>query len=146
MNGFEVAEAVATLLNGAGLSMDPNADARLAPILKSEELPNSNVVATHVLFAGKTTERLAKRRRSRIFTIAVACYRRVGSDATLAKEFFDLCDEVDDLLATSEIAGVQRRDVFPDNDSPYVTEHMRDNGIATAVLEVTYELHLDDSA
>ena len=97
MNGFAVAEAVATLINGAGLSMDANAEARLAPIVKSEDLPDTAEVLTHVLFGGKTTERPAKRMRWRVFRILVVSYRRVGSDTTKAKEFFDLCDEIDDL-------------------------------------------------
>lgn len=146
MNGFEVAQGVAALINGAGLVLDANAEAKLAPIVKSENLPDDPTIATHVLFGGKTTERMAKRVRARVFTIYVSCYRRVGSDLDKASEFFDLVDEIDDLLATSEISGVRRLDVFQQNDVPYVMEHMRDNGIATAVLEATYELRINDAA
>lgn len=145
MNGFEVAEAVATLIDGAGLSMDPNAEARIAPIVKAEDLPDDEIVRTHVLLLERTTERPAKRRRWRVFRIAVVLYRRVAADTTKFKEFLDLCDEVDDLLATTAIAGVQRRETFTNDAPPYVLEHARDNGIATSVLDVTYELTLEDT-
>lgn len=146
MTGLDVADLVAAKINGAGLVLDPNAEVRLAPIVKSEDLPDSSNVVTHVMFGGRSTERAAKGKRWRVFTIVIACYRRVGEDKTLANELFTLVDQIDDTLVREPLAGVERRDIFQDNNAPYVPEHMRDNGIALGILEATYTLTIDDRA
>lgn len=144
MNGFTVAERVATAVNAGVFSLTPNATAKVDPYRLPEDFAADGTVITTVIWRGRRWEQVSKSSRVVVHTIDVALQRRISdanhqTDVTRFKALADLADAVESHLIATAIADVVRGKTFVGTTSPYIHEHARDHGIGTVVITIEYE-------
>ncbi len=144
MNGFSLAQAVATSINAATFALTPNASAKIAPQIDAKALTTSGNVLTTVLWVGQRREHQTKTNVAKVVSIDVAVQRRCVTangtvDTAKFSELADLVDAIEAHLYTAEIDGVLRRHTFVSTDAPIIYKHLADHKIATRVITIEYE-------
>lgn len=144
MNGFLLAERVATAINAGTLSLTPNATAKVDPYRNPEEFTANGAVITTVVWRGRRWDQVSKTTRVRVHTIDVAMQRRIETanhavDPTAFKALAEFAEEVEEHLIATAVSGATRGKTFVGTDVPYIHAHARDHGIGTVVVSIEYE-------
>lgn len=144
MNGFTVAELVATKINNGVFAINPNATAMADPNRQPEEFNAAGTVITTVMWRGRRMENESKSTKVRVHTIDVAMQRRCKTanhviDTTKFKALLDLADAVEGYLIANPITGVRRIQSFVGTEVPYILQHLTDHEIGTVIITIEYE-------
>lgn len=147
MNGFALAESVATAIAGHSFALATNAVARADPFREAIEFDAAGSVITTVIWRNRRMENETKSSRVRVHTIDVAVQRRCKTanhvvDTTKFKALIDLADAIEQFLIATEVSGVRRINTFVGTEVPYILQHLTDHEIGTVIVTIEYEERL----
>lgn len=148
---YQIADAVRATVNGASLSITPNAVTReYVPRFQSQDLPDG--VNVYVVPRGMTAERLTKVNWEYIITTHVAVVRRDrdGTNNSQIDPLRDYAEEIFRLLRTTSYGSGDTPDNIPakfwrrtNADVPYSFTELDESDIYVSVLALEWRSEID---
>lgn len=138
MNVATLAAAVAAALNASDIVPNPCAVRAFVADAPLEGLAERRVV---VIPVSRETVRNSRSTFNRELVVNVAVQRQAQGNELLIDEDIAYAETLDDFLRTSRTVGAAR---WVSAEANHIHDHLRQQGVLTAVLSVTYEIDVID--